>query len=100
MGTGCHAKGNADNFEYLRLLLGLESGEITTKDRMFSLEAARCFGCCSLAPVIMISESTGDYSRIYGHVNQKVLKKILTEYREKAIQESELRREMIICQKK
>lgn len=100
MGTGCHAKGNANNFEYLRLLLGLESGEIITKDRIFSLEAARCFGCCSLAPVIRISESTGNYSRIYANVNQKVLKKISTEYRKKAIQESELQREMIICRKK
>jgi len=100
LGTGCHAKGNANNFEYLRLLLGLESEESTTKDRIFSLEAARCFGCCSLAPVIVISGSTGNYSRIYVHVNQKVLKKILAEHREKALQESEPKREMIVCPKK
>jgi len=100
LGTGCHAKGNENNFEYLRLLLGLESEESTTKDRIFSLEAARCFGCCSLAPVIVISGSTGNYSRIYVHVNQKVLKKILAEHREKALQESEPKREMIVCPKK
>lgn len=100
VGTGCHTKGSSDNFENLRLLLKLGPGEITTKDRIFSLEAARCFGCCSLAPVIMISDSTCNYSRIYGHLNQKVLNKILNEYREKAVQESELKREMISCQKK
>ena len=101
MGTGCHAKGNADNFEHLKLLLDLKQDQYLTKDKVFSLEAARCFGCCSLAPVLMVTDSTGSYQRLYGHVNQKLLKKILAQYREKAKQkESELERKMIVCQKK
>ena len=101
MGTGCHAKGNADNFEHLKLLLDLKQGQYLTKDKVFSLEAARCFGCCSLAPVLMVTDSTGNDQRLYGHVDQKVLKKILAEYREKAKQkESEPERKMIVCQKK
>jgi len=101
MGTGCHAKGNADNFEHLKLLLDLKHGQYLTKDKVFSLESARCFGCCSLAPVIMVTDSTGNYRRLYGHIDQKALKKILAEYREKAKQqESELKRKMIVCQKK
>jgi NADH:ubiquinone oxidoreductase subunit E len=101
MGTGCHAKGNADNFEHLKLLLDLRPDQHISKDKIFSLEAARCFGCCSLSPVIMVTDSTGNYRRLYGHVNQKALKKILAEYREKAKkQESEPKREMIIYQKK
>jgi NADH:ubiquinone oxidoreductase subunit E len=99
MGTGCHAKGNADNFEHLKLLLDLKNGQYLTKDRVFSLEAARCFGCCSLAPVLVVTDSTGNYRRVYGHVDQKVLKKIVAEYREKAKQESEPKREMMVCPK-
>jgi NADH:ubiquinone oxidoreductase subunit E len=100
MGTGCHAKGNADNFEHLKLLLELKPGQYLSKDKVFSLEAARCFGCCSLAPVLVVTDSTGNYRRVYGHVDKKVLKKILAEYREKAKQESEPKREMIVFQKK
>ena len=100
MGTGCHAKGNAENFEHIKLLLGLKNDQNLTKDKVFSLEAARCFGCCSLAPVIVVTDSTGNYRKLYGDVNQKVLKKILTEYQEKAKQkESKPKCKMIVCQK-
>lgn len=100
MGTGCHAKGNADNFENLKLLLDLKPDQHVTKDKVFSLEAARCFGCCSLAPVIMVTDSTGSYQRLYGHIDKNVLKKILAKYREKAKQkESALERKIMIYQK-
>ena len=100
MGTGCHAKGNAENFEYIKLLLGLKNDQNLTKDNVFSLEAARCFGCCSLAPVIVVTDSTGNYRKLYGDVNQKVLKKILAVYQEKAKQEeSKSKCKMIVCQK-
>jgi NADH:ubiquinone oxidoreductase subunit E len=102
MGTGCHAKGNADNFEHIKLLLDLKPGQHHSKDKVFSLESARCFGCCSLAPVIVVTDSTGSYRRVYGHVDQKGLKKILAEYRKKAKEEeeSEKKCEIIVCQKK
>ncbi len=100
MGTGCHARGNADNFEHLKLLLDLRNGQNLTKDKVFTLEAARCFGCCSLSPVIMITDSTGNYRKLYGHVDQKALKKILTGYREKSEQQDgEPEREALICRK-
>ena len=99
MGTGCHARGNADNFENLKLLLGLKNDQHLTKDRIFSLEAARCFGCCSLAPVIAVTDSKTNESRLYGHVDQKAMKKILAEYKEKANQgESEPKRKMNVYQ--
>jgi len=87
MGTACHAKGNMNNYEFLRLLLGLDSNKHTTEDGMFSLESARCFGCCSLAPVIMIMSSDGSYKRLYGHVTPMLLKKIINEYRVKVLKE-------------
>ena len=100
MGTGCHAKGNAENYEYIKLLLGLKNGQSLTKDKVFSLEAARCFGCCSLAPVIVVSDSTGKYRKVYGDVDQKTLKKILVEYREKAKEEEKPKCEMIVYPKR
>jgi NADH:ubiquinone oxidoreductase subunit E len=101
MGTGCHAKGNADNFEHLKLLLDLKPDQNLSKDKIFSLEAARCFGCCSLAPVIMVTNSTGKDQRLFGHVNLKALKKILAEYREKAKhKEVEQKCEMMVYQRK
>ncbi|MCW4035490.1 MAG: NAD(P)H-dependent oxidoreductase subunit E [Candidatus Bathyarchaeota archaeon] len=101
MGTGCHAKGNADNYEHLKVLLGLKGDQTVTQDKVFSIEAARCFGCCSLAPVVAVTDSTGEYRRVYGSVDQKVLKKIIAEHREKAQnQESEPQRETIVCQRK
>ena len=35
--------------------MGIDVGE-TTEDREFSLEVARCFGACGLAPVITIND--------------------------------------------
>ena len=42
--------------------LGITWGE-TTKDGVFTLEAARCLGTCGLAPVVMI----GDEVHGHGH---------------------------------
>jgi NADH:ubiquinone oxidoreductase subunit E len=41
--------------EALKKELGIDVGE-TTEDREFSLEVARCFGACGLAPVITIND--------------------------------------------
>jgi NADH-quinone oxidoreductase subunit E len=82
-GTACHTKGNTDNYHFLRMLLSLDLGEHTTKDGVFSLEPARCFGCCSLAPVVMIMSRDGSYKRLYGHITPSTLKEIVAEYREK-----------------
>lgn len=79
MGTACHLKGNNDNYEYLRRLLGLDNGRETTSDGIFTLKKARCFGCCSLAPVIAI---TGPHGRdLYGYVTPQKLRGIISKYR-------------------
>ena len=86
-GTACHAKGNTNNYEFLRLLLDLDSNRHTTRDGMFSLEPARCFGCCSLAPVIMIMSSDGSYKKLYGHVTPALLRSIIDEHSAKVLKE-------------
>ncbi len=81
-GTACHVKGASYVFEALQDLLGLE-GEgmtenrkfiLTTQDKCCTLTQARCFGACSMAPVISINE------KIYGYVNVRKLPEILREY--------------------
>ena len=82
MGTACHVKGAAEILNNMEYLLGIKENEttndgkflLTTEDKKFSLNVARCFGCCSMAPVVRINE------QIYGHVAINDLSKILKEY--------------------
>lgn len=55
LGTACYVRGGKLVLEAVRKYLGIDVGE-TTPDGMFTLEVARCFGACGLAPVIMVDE--------------------------------------------
>lgn len=55
LGTVCYVKGAQKVIDEVAKNLGIEVDQ-TTKDQMFSLEATRCLGCCSLAPVMMIDK--------------------------------------------
>ncbi len=57
LGTACYVRGGKDVLEKLQHALGIGIGE-TTEDRLFSLEVARCFGACGMAPVIMVNDTT------------------------------------------
>jgi NADH-quinone oxidoreductase subunit E len=82
MGTACHVKGAPQILEALQDLLEVEGDGmtenrkfiLTTKDECCTLTQARCFGACSMAPVISINE------KVYGYVDVKKLPKILKEY--------------------
>ncbi|MCX8032714.1 MAG: NAD(P)H-dependent oxidoreductase subunit E [Thermoleophilia bacterium] len=56
LGTACYVRGGLQVLEALKKELGIEVGE-TTGDREFSLEVARCFGACGLAPVITVNDN-------------------------------------------
>ena len=53
LGTACYVRGGNRVLEAVKHKLGIDVGE-TTKDREFSLEVARCFGACGLAPVLTV----------------------------------------------
>jgi len=53
LGTACYVRGGKRVLEALKQKLGVDVGG-TTADRRFSLEVARCFGACGLAPAIMV----------------------------------------------
>ena len=55
LGTACYVRGGKQVLEGCRQELGIDVGG-TTSDGLFTLEVARCFGACGLAPTIMIDE--------------------------------------------
>jgi NADH-quinone oxidoreductase subunit E len=81
MGTACHLKGNQDNYNVLRDALGIKEGTTTSPDGLVSVEKARCFGCCSLAPVIMVVSRDGSERYLHGYVNIQEARKLAFKYR-------------------
>ncbi|MCM1533032.1 MAG: NAD(P)H-dependent oxidoreductase subunit E [Corallococcus sp.] len=73
LGTACYVKGSGEIYDKLKNLLGIESGECTP-DRMFSLDATRCIGCCGLAPVMTVNDD------VYGHITADDVEDILAKY--------------------
>lgn len=73
-GTACHVNGSKEIEEVIYTVLGIRDGE-TTEDMLFTLNNVACLGCCSLAPVIMISNSEGE--EIYGNLTKDDTKKVL-----------------------
>ncbi len=55
LGTACYVRGGKQVLDAIKQRLGIDVGG-TTEDRMFSLDVARCFGACGLAPAVMIDE--------------------------------------------
>lgn len=55
LGTACYIKGSDKILEKIEKRYGIKAGE-TTSDEALSLLTARCFGSCSLAPVIVCDE--------------------------------------------
>jgi NADH:ubiquinone oxidoreductase subunit E len=55
LGTACYVRGGLQVLDAIKEKLCIDVGE-TTEDRMFSLEVARCFGACGLAPAVSIDD--------------------------------------------
>lgn len=73
-GTACYVKGAEKVLEEFQRILDLDIGE-TSADMKFSLDALRCVGACSLAPVVMVGE------KVYGHVTPEQVQEIVDEYK-------------------
>ena len=80
MGTACYVKGSQALLDKCVEALNIPVGG-TTEDHLFTLEATRCLGCCSLAPVMMIGED------VYAQINDvSVVPGILSKYQEEGVQ--------------
>ena len=75
LGTACYVKGSGDIYNELEKLLGISNGEVTP-DKMFSLDATRCIGCCGLAPVMSIN------GEVYGKLTVDDVAGIIEKYRQ------------------
>ncbi len=73
LGTACYVRGGKQVLETMRKELGVDVGE-TSKDGMFSLEVARCFGACGLAPAMCIDDE------VYKRVRPSKIREILATY--------------------
>lgn len=73
LGTACHVRGGE------RILAGVEReldicpGQ-TTADFKFSLERVACFGCCALAPVMVVDQD------VHSKVTPVQVKEVLARY--------------------
>jgi len=80
MGTPCHVKGAERILDTLQDLLDIPDESFdgkysqTTGDNRFTVEIARCFGACSMAPVIHVD------SDLYGYVTPEKVPDILKMY--------------------
>ncbi len=72
-GTACHVQNANEISDALKEALKVNDGE-TTEDGMFTLESVACLGCCSLAPVMMIGDST--FGNLSGKEAVKIIKNI------------------------
>lgn len=74
LGTACYVRGSKRVLDTLKQKLKIDVGE-TTPDRQFTLEVARCFGACGLAPAIMIDEE------VHHRVKPNKMELVLSKYR-------------------
>ncbi len=77
LGTACYVRGGKNVLDAFKSKLHVEVGE-TTNDKLFSLEVARCFGACGLAPAIMIDDT------VYHRVKPSKIQEILNLYKNEA----------------
>jgi len=76
-GTACHVNSSADIEQAIRDYLEVDEGEITP-DGLFTYNNVACLGCCSLAPAMMIGETT------YGGLTKDKTVEILEQIKEGA----------------
>jgi NADH-quinone oxidoreductase subunit F len=73
-GTACHVTGAERVQDALHRILGIPAGEDTDRQGQFTIEEVACLGCCTLAPVVRIDEST------FGHTSAEQMPRMLKEF--------------------
>lgn len=74
-GTACHVSGANRIAQTIRQELELGEEDDTTSDAAFTVMEVACLGCCSLAPVVMIDDST------FGKLTPESVKSVLKKYK-------------------
>ncbi len=74
LGTACHVRGGERILEGVERELNIQPGQ-TTGDLKFSLERVACFGCCALAPVMVIDQE------VHSRMTPVKAKEVLARYK-------------------
>lgn len=74
-GTACHVRGAEMVDAALEEYFGVKMGE-TTPDNNYTIESVACLGCCSLAPVMMIDDTT------VGHLDRAAVRKAVKRHQD------------------
>jgi NADH-quinone oxidoreductase subunit F len=73
-GTACHVTGAERVEEALRRHLHIQPGKDTDNNDLFTIEQVACLGCCTLAPVVRVGDTTS------GHVTTEQAPRIISEF--------------------
>lgn len=82
LGTACYVRGGKRVLEAFKQKLGIDVGA-TTPDGQFTLEVARCFGACGLAPAVRVDED------VHRRVKPTKIGAILEQYAEEITEPEE-----------
>lgn len=74
VGTACHVKGAGQVYDAFRREFKLPDGVNTNESGKYTLDKVACLGCCTLAPVVQIDETT------YGHVAPDQVGQIISDF--------------------
>ncbi len=80
LGTACYVKGGQLVMDKFQELLGIKVGQ-TTEDGLFTLDALRCIGACSIAPAVSIN------GKVYQRMDPSKVAGVIKEYRDLAQKE-------------
>ena len=75
LGTACYVKGAQNVIDKFSEILGIQPGQ-TTPDGLFTLDALRCIGCCSIAPAVKVGD------KVYPKMTPAQVAGVLSEYQE------------------
>jgi NADH:ubiquinone oxidoreductase subunit F (NADH-binding)/NADH:ubiquinone oxidoreductase subunit E/Pyruvate/2-oxoacid:ferredoxin oxidoreductase delta subunit len=73
-GTACHVSGAERVEDALRRVLRIPASADTDRERQYTIEPVACLGCCTLAPVVRMDQST------FGHVTPERAPAIVREF--------------------
>jgi len=76
VGTACHVKGATLVHDALKRDLKIAANDDTDAKGEFTIEKVACLGCCTLAPVVQIDDTT------YGHIIPEKVGEMINDFRE------------------
>ncbi len=74
IGTACHVKGAMLVYNAFKRELDIADNDDTNEAGQFTVDKIACLGCCTLAPVVQIDETT------YGHVTTEKVSEIIEDF--------------------